>query len=71
MTVSNDSLLFRRDDSPWRCPAHWKSRRNSRLSLRRKRPLVRVARVVGMSGRKREPSEEKRTARKTGSKRVE
>src|SRR5208337_415772 len=31
--VSSNGLLFRRDDSPWRCPAHWKSRRNSRLSL--------------------------------------
>jgi hypothetical protein len=31
--VSSNGLLFRRDDSPWRCPAHWKSRRNSRLSF--------------------------------------
>jgi len=31
--VSSNGLLFRRDDSPWRCPAHWKSRLNSRLSL--------------------------------------
>ena len=31
--VSSNGLLFRRDDSPWCCPAHWKSRRNSRLSL--------------------------------------
>src|SRR5208337_33363 len=28
-----NGLLFRRDDSPWRCPAHWKSRRNSRLAF--------------------------------------